>query len=119
MTLRAAFKSCLSKSISDGVSLRGLLEVTSFRPGKSIEVESEGCLLNASIDHLYLVLMLIVHTGVEPVEGCMTFGTIGAVPPGHGDSGRATLHPRCPLSFYKAEAKAIARQKGERIQWSG
>jgi hypothetical protein len=34
---RAAFKSCLNKSISNGLSIRGLFEVASFRPGKAVE----------------------------------------------------------------------------------
>ena len=37
----AAFKSCRNKSISDGVSIRGIFEVTSFRPGKAVEAEFE------------------------------------------------------------------------------
>jgi hypothetical protein len=38
---RAAFKSCLNKSISKGLSIRGVFEVASFRPGKAVEVEAE------------------------------------------------------------------------------
>ena len=38
---RAAFKSCRNKSISDGVSIRGVFEVESFRPGKAVVAESE------------------------------------------------------------------------------
>jgi len=34
-------ESCRSNSISDRVSIRGFREVTSFRPGKSIEVKPE------------------------------------------------------------------------------
>ena len=37
----AAFKSCRNKSISDGVSIRGVFEVTSFRPGKAVVAEPE------------------------------------------------------------------------------
>jgi hypothetical protein len=36
---RAAFKSCLNKSISDGVSIRGIGDVASSRPGKALAVE--------------------------------------------------------------------------------
>jgi hypothetical protein len=39
---RAAFKSCCNKAISDGVSIRGVFEVASFRPGKFVEAKSEG-----------------------------------------------------------------------------
>ena len=38
---RAAFKSCCNKAISDGVSIRGVFEVASFRPGKLVEAKSE------------------------------------------------------------------------------
>lgn len=34
-----AFKSCRNKSISDGVSIRGVFEVASFRPGKALAAE--------------------------------------------------------------------------------
>ena len=37
---RAAFKSCCNKAISDGVSIRGVFEVASFRPGKFVEAKS-------------------------------------------------------------------------------
>ena len=37
----AAFKSCRNNSISDGVSIRGVFEVVSFRPGKAIVVVAE------------------------------------------------------------------------------
>jgi hypothetical protein len=35
----AAFKSCCNKAISDEVSIRGVFEIASFRPGKFIEPE--------------------------------------------------------------------------------
>jgi hypothetical protein len=38
---RAAFKSCCNNAISDGVSIRGVFEVASFRPGKFVEAKSE------------------------------------------------------------------------------
>src|ERR1700737_268561 len=38
---RAAFKSCLNKSISNGLSIRGVFEVASFRPGKAVAAEPE------------------------------------------------------------------------------
>jgi hypothetical protein len=38
---RAAFRSCCNNSISNGLSIRGFFEVTSFRPGKAVEAESE------------------------------------------------------------------------------
>jgi hypothetical protein len=38
---RAALKSCCNKAISDGVSIRGVFEVASFRPGKLGESEPE------------------------------------------------------------------------------
>ena len=37
----AARKSCRSNSTSDGVSIRGVFEVASFRPGKAVEAEPE------------------------------------------------------------------------------
>ena len=37
----AARRSCRSNSTSDGVSIRGVFEVASFRPGKAIEAEPE------------------------------------------------------------------------------
>ena len=37
----ACFKSCRSNSTSDGVSIRGVFEVTSFRPGKFVEPVSD------------------------------------------------------------------------------
>ena len=37
----AAFKSCCNNSISNGSSIRGFFEVTSFRPGKAFEAEPE------------------------------------------------------------------------------
>ena len=37
----AARRSCRSNSTSDGVSIRGVFEVASFRPGKAIEAESD------------------------------------------------------------------------------
>src|SRR5262249_15346521 len=38
---RTAFKSCRNKSISNGLSIRGLFEVASLRPGKAFEAEPE------------------------------------------------------------------------------
>jgi len=38
---KTAFKSCLSKSISNGFSIRGLFEMASFRPGNSVATEPE------------------------------------------------------------------------------
>jgi hypothetical protein len=38
---RAALKSCCNKAISDGVSIRGVFEVASFRPGEFVEAKSE------------------------------------------------------------------------------
>ena len=38
---RAALKSCCNKAISDGVSIRGVFEGASFRPGKLGESEPE------------------------------------------------------------------------------
>jgi hypothetical protein len=35
----AAFKSCRNKPTSDGVSIRGVFEVASFRPGKAVEAK--------------------------------------------------------------------------------
>lgn len=37
----AARRSCRSNSTSDGVSIRGVFEVASFRPGKAIDAEPE------------------------------------------------------------------------------
>jgi hypothetical protein len=37
----AAFKSCGNKAISDDVSIRGVFEVASFRPGKFVKAKSE------------------------------------------------------------------------------
>src|SRR5207244_1056792 len=38
---RAAFKSCCNKAISNGLSIRGVFEVASFRPGKAVEAKPE------------------------------------------------------------------------------
>src|SRR5438874_6187218 len=38
---RAAFKSCCNKAISNGLSIRGVFEVASFRPGRAVEAKPE------------------------------------------------------------------------------
>lgn len=51
----AAFKSCRNNSISGSVSIRGVFEVVSFRPGKAVVAEAE-CLSPLLFEVLSMLL---------------------------------------------------------------
>jgi len=73
---RAALKSCCNKAISDGVSIRGIFEVASFRPGKLGESEPESL-----APPVFEVLSMLVSQ-------CLNFCFVGSQLDGVGSSGQ-------------------------------